>query len=204
VVTFPVGTPTAARSVNVGGAIGTTGRGTVTWPVAGAYARIRGDLTEAELVAIAARTTIVKGRPTERPPAGYRVVATGPYRPPTIHEARYSSASLAEQAVLGDGLTYTGLTSGGGFEDQLYAVHADGGGLVNGRPAVVPSVFGGNAALAWEPIPGLVAYVGYSGSPPDAKVIKALQRLAARARAVTDAGWQATNPQIIDQTNEPG
>ena len=202
-MTFPVSAPTAARSVNVGGAIGTTQRGTVTWPVAGAHARIRGDLTEAELVAIAARTTIVKGRPTERPPVGYTLVATGPYRPPSIHEARYSSASLAEQAALGDGVTYAGLTSGGGFEDQLYAVHADGGGLVSGRPAVVSSVFGGNAALAWEPTPGMVAYVGYSGSPPDAKAIEALQRLTGHARAVSDAGWQAMKPQVIE-TNEPG
>jgi hypothetical protein len=73
------------------------------------------------------------------------------------------------------------MTSGGGFEDQIYAVHTDTGGLVNGKPAVVSSVFGGNGTLAWEPTPGLVAYVGYSGAPLDDKAITALQRLAARA-----------------------
>ena len=65
-------------------------------------------------------------------------------------------------------------------------------------------MFGGNATLAWEPTPGLVAYVGYSGAPLDDKAITALQRLAARARVVTDTQWQAINPQTIDQTNDPG
>jgi hypothetical protein len=31
----------------------------ITWPVAGAYGRIRGDRSEAELIPIAARTTVV-------------------------------------------------------------------------------------------------------------------------------------------------
>jgi hypothetical protein len=138
------------------------------------------------------------------PPAGYTVVATGPYRPPTIHELRYGSAAVGQQAALGDGLTYTGVTSGGGFEDQLYAVPTDNGGLVNGEPAVVSPVFGGNATLAWEPTPGVVAYIGYSGSRLDDKAIAALQRLAGQARALTSTEWQATHPQTIDQINEPG
>jgi len=204
IVTFPVGAPTAARCVDVDGVIGKAESGMVTWPVAGAYARIRGDLGEAELIAIAARTTVVTGRPAVDPPVGYAVVSTGPYRPPTIHEARYSSAVVGATAALGDGLTYTGVTSGGGFEDQLYAVHTDNGGLVNGRPAVVSPVFGGNATLAWEPAPGVVAYVGYSGSPLDDNAIAALQRLAGQARALTGTEWQATHPQTIDQINEPG
>jgi hypothetical protein len=204
VVTFPVSAPTAARSVNVDGAIGKAEAGAVTWPVAGAYARIRGDLTETELIAIAAGTTVGNGRPAVHPPAGYTVVSTGPYRPPTIHEARYGSPSVAEQAALGDGLTYTGVASGGGFEDQLYAIRTDDGGLVNGRPAVVSPVFGGNATIAWEPSPGVVAYVGYSGAQLDGKAIAALRRLAGRARALTNTQWQALNPQTIDQTNEPG
>jgi hypothetical protein len=131
-------------------------------------------------------------------------VATGPYRPPTIHELRYGSTAVGEQAALGDGLTYTGVTSGGGFEDQLYAVPTDNGGLVNGKPAVVSPVCGGNATLAWEPTPGVVAYNGYSGSLLDAKAITALHRLAGQARALTSTEWQATHPQTIDQINEPG
>jgi hypothetical protein len=204
VVTFPVGAPRAGRKVNVGGVIGKAGTRMVIWPLAGAHARIRCDLSEAELIAIAARTTLVARRPAVDPPAGYAVVSTGPYRPPTIHEARYGSAEIGEQAALGNGLTYTGVTSGGGFEDQLYAMRTDNGGLINGRPAVVSPVFGGNATLAWEPTPGLVAYVGYSGADLDDEAIAALQRLAGHARALTSIEWQATNPQTTDQINEPG
>jgi hypothetical protein len=204
VVTFPVGRPTIGWSVGVEGVRGTAETGMVTWPVAGAYARIRGDLSEAELIAIAGHTTVMGGRPTVQPPVGYTMVATGPYRSPTIHELRYGSALVGEQAALGDGLTYTGVTSGGGFEDQLYAVHAETGGSVDGRPAVVSSVFGGNATLAWEPTPGVVAYVGYSGSLLDGNAIAALQRVAGKTRPMNDIQWQATNPQIIDQINQPG
>lgn len=204
VVTFPVGAPTVGRNVNVDGRIGKAGTRMVMWTLAGAHARIRGDLSEAELIAIAARTTVVARRPAVDPPAGYAVVSTGPYRPPTIHEARYGSAEVGEQAALGNGLTYTGVTSGGGFEDQLYAIHTNNGGLIDGRPAVVSPVFGGNATLAWEPTPGVVAYVGYSGAELDDEAIAALQRLAGHARALTSIEWQATNPQTIDQINEPG
>jgi hypothetical protein len=147
---------------------------------------------------------VFTGRPIVYPPAGYTVVSTGSYRPPTIHEVRYSSAAVGEQAALGNGLTYTGVTSGGGFEDQLYAVHADSGGLVNGRPAVLSRVLGGNATLAWEPVPGVVAYIGYSGSPLDDNAVAALRRLAGQARSLTAAEWWATNPQTVDQINEPG
>ncbi|HEX5597308.1 MAG TPA: hypothetical protein VFX61_15020 [Micromonosporaceae bacterium] len=207
VVTFPVESPTAAstaaRSVNIGEVIGKAEGRTVIWPLAGAHARIRGDLGEAELIAIAARTTVVAGRPAVQPPAGYAVAFTGPYRPPTIHQVRYATAAVGEQAALGDGLFYTGVTSGGGFEDRLYAVHTDNGGLVNGKPAVVSSVFDGNGALAWEPTPGVVAYVGYSGAELDDAAIAALQRLAGRTHVLTNAEWQATNPQTIDQIIEP-
>ncbi|RZU76578.1 hypothetical protein EV384_5243 [Micromonospora kangleipakensis] len=203
-MTFPVGAPRVGRSVDVGGVIGRAEGGTVIWPVAEAYARIRGDLSEVELIAIAARTTVVAGRPIMHQPVGYVVLSRGPYRPPTIHEIRYGSAEVGEQEALGSGLTFTGVTSGGGFEDQLYAARADDGGLVHGRPAVVSHISGGNATLAWEPAQGIVAYVGYSGSQLDKEAIAALRRLAERARALTSSEWRATNPQIIDQINEPG
>lgn len=203
-VTFPVGAPSVGHSVGVGGVIGKAEGGMVMWPVAGAYARIRGDLSEAELIAIAGRTTVVAGRPVVRQPAGYAVVSTGPYRPPTIHQIRYGSAWVGEQEALGNGLTYTGVTSGGGFEDQLYAAQTDDAGPVHGRQAVVSTVFGGNATLAWEPAPGIVAYLGYSGSQLDDEAVAALRRLAERSRALTSSEWRATNPQIIDQINEPG
>jgi hypothetical protein len=204
VVTFPVDPPAGGRPVAVDGATGSAATGFVVWPVGGAHARIRGDLDEAALVAIAAATSVVAGRPVVLPPAGYRVVTSGPYRSPSIHELRFGSARVGERDALGNGLTYTGLTSGGGFEDQLYAVHTDDGGSVDGRPAVVSPVFGGNATLAWEPAPGVVAYVGYSGSEIGPAAIAALQRLAAQTRPFTDAEWRAAGPQTVDQVNQPG
>jgi len=204
VVTFPVDAPEPGRVVRVGGEAGTAGNGMIEWPVAGAYARIRGDLPESVLLAIAARTTVTGRRPAVDPPAGYRVVSAGPYRPPAVHEIRYGSADLGEQDALGGGLTYTGVFGGGGFEDQLYAVRARDGGLVGDRPAVVSSVFGGNGTIAWEPAPGTVAIVGYSGVPMDDRAVAALRRVAARGRVLTGAQWQALGPDTIDQTNEPG
>jgi hypothetical protein len=204
VVTFPVGPPDAGRTVDVGGAAGTAGAGTIVWPVAGRYARIRGDLPEPALIAIAARTTVTGDRPRVDPPTGYRVVSAGSYRPPAVHENRYGSDDLGEQDALGAGLTYASVFTGGGFEDQLYAVRARDGGLVAGRPAVVSAVFGGNGTIAWELTPGVVALIGYSGSPMDDTAVAALQGVAERARAVTGREWQALAPQTVDQTNEPG
>ncbi|NJC72655.1 hypothetical protein HC031_23470 [Planosporangium thailandense] len=213
VVTFPVPAPVPARTVKVGTASGTApgtaAAGTVVWPVGGAYARVRGDLAEADLVAIAARTTVAAGRPVVDPPNGYVVVSTGPYRPATIHEVRYGTTALGEQEALGAGLVYTGVAGGGGFEDRLYASHADDGGLVHGglvhgAPTVVSTLLGGNATLAWEPAPGVVAYVGYSGAGPDHEAVAALARLAGRTRAITGAEWRATGPSTSDQINEPG
>jgi hypothetical protein len=205
VVTFPVAAPPApARRAEVGGTAGTAAPGMVTWPAAGRHARVRGDLSESELIAIGARTTIVAGRPAVRPPAGYAVAAAGPYRSPTIHEIRYGTAELGEQGALGNGLTYTGVARGGGFEDLLYAAHTSVGGRVGGKRAVLSSVFGGNGALAWEPAPGVLAYVGYSGASLTDEAVAALQRLAGRARAIGDGRWQASGPQTVDQSNEPG
>jgi hypothetical protein len=204
VVTFPVNAPADGRGVRVGTASGTAESGSVVWPVAGAYARVRGDLAERELIAIAAGTTVAGGRPRVSAPAGYLVVSAGPYRPPVIHEVRYGSAEVGEGGALGGGLTYTGVLSGGGFEDQLYAVQTHNGGIIGGKPAVMSPVFGGNVTLAWEPSPGLVAYVGYSGAVADDQAVAALQRLAGKTRPLTGAEWQALHPSIADQTNDPG
>ncbi|GAA3935221.1 hypothetical protein Aau02nite_23800 [Amorphoplanes auranticolor] len=206
VVTFPVAAPPAgARTVQVGGTEGKAGPGTVTWPVGGAYARVRGDLPEPALIAIAARTSVAGGRPVvPEPPAGHAVAGSGPYRPPTIHEIRYGSAELGEQAALGGGITYTGVARGGGFEDQLYAVTGTAAGQVGGRPAVVSPVMGGNGSLAWEPAPGVVAYIGYSGASLDDNAVAALLRLAQRSRPLDDGRWRATRPRAVEQSNEPG
>ncbi len=202
VVTFPVTDLPAELRGRAGRVVEP---GAVTWAVAGAYARVRGDLTEAQLTAIAAGTTIADRRPRVRPPAGLAVVSAGPYRSPAVHEIRYGTHVLGEQDALGHGLTYTGIAGGGGLEDQLYAVDTDSdGGLVGGRPAVVTAELGGNAAIAWEPAPGLVAYIGYSGAQLTDEATAALLRLAGRARLLTTEQWQGFSPVTVDQTNPPG
>jgi hypothetical protein len=204
VVTFPVAAPAGGVPVRVNGAAAWTVAGSVTWPLAKAYARVRGDLDQATLLAVAQRTTAPGGRPRVRPPAGYDVVWSGPYRATAVHEVRYGSEDAGEAAALGDGLTYTGVTSGGGgFEDQLY-LHSTAGGLVGGVPTVLSQVAGGNATLAWELQPGMVAYVGYSGAALDDEAAAALRRLAARARLLSLADWWFSNPQTAYQVNEPG
>jgi hypothetical protein len=202
VVTYPFPAPPGRDSgelVNIAGVTGVASDGAVVWPLAGGYARVRGDLSGAELVALAAGTGVVDGRPVVRPPAGLTVVAAGPYRPPVIHEIRYGSAALGEQIALGNGLVYTGVAGGGGFEDRLYALHA---GQDTRRPGVVSSVLGGNGTLAWEPAPGIVAYVGYSGAPLTPAAAAALERLARRTRLLTAAEWRAIHPQTVEGDND--
>lgn len=203
VVTFPVDEPTGGRAVQVAGAAARIDAGALTWPIAGAYARVRGDLTEAELVGIAEGTSVGGGRPVLRLPPGLSTVWTGPYRPPVVSQVRYGTTDLKEGAALGDGLTYTGAASGGGIEDQLYARHARRAGSVRGTPAVISSVYGGNATIAWETAPGTVAFVGYSGSSRPGREVPALLRLAARTRVLPHPQWTATRPTVLDQVNEP-
>ncbi|MEV0718487.1 hypothetical protein [Asanoa sp. NPDC050611] len=204
VVTFPVDAPRLGQPVAVGQVRGLIADRAVTWPVAGGHARIRGDLGQAGLLAVAARVTVVDGRPAVDPPAGLTVAADGPYRPPTVHELRYGATEVGEQAALGAGLVYTGVSGSGGFEDRLYAVDSTEGPPLRGRPTVVSTVSGGNGTLAWEPAPGVVAYVGYSGALLGADAVAALHRLAVRSRPLSDVEWRAAGPQTVDQTNEPG
>jgi hypothetical protein len=211
VVTFPVpalGTAIARiGEVDVAGARGRLIQGGVVWPVAGSYARVRGDLGRADLVAIAAGTRIAAGRPEVDPPNGLQVVATTLTVSPLITEARYMSTSQPDVGtVLGGGLTFTGVTLGGGFEDRLYAVQALGTGSVThtrigagtgggARDAVASTVVPGNGGLAWELSPGVVGYVGYSGSLLGPDAVSALVTLAQRARVLDAASWRATRPQ---------
>jgi len=205
VITFPVPGPGAGEPVVVGGAPGRLAGGTLTWPVAGGYARLRGDLSRAESMAVAAATTVTAGRPAvTRPPAGFTAVWSGPYRSPVVDEARYGSVALGVAAWLGDGLIFTDVASGGGLEDVLFTEQVTPAGQVMGRPAVLTSVFGGNGELAWEPAPGVVVYLGYSGGSLDRDAAAALHCLAARATLVGPSGWRATHPQVLDQVNSPG
>jgi hypothetical protein len=155
-------------------------------------------------MAVAAATIIVSGRPEVEPPPGLSVTATGTSRPPHIYEARYSSTETGEANELSGGLTFTGVARCGGLEDQLYATHVQTAGTVHGKPAVITSAFGGNGALAWEPTPGVVAYIGYSGAQLDEGAVAALRRLAARTRLLSPVQWQATGPTTSDQANDFG
>ena len=206
VVTYPVRTndaPNTGASIRVGSVSGISGPGFILWPLGNGQARIRGDLPQADLVHVAELTTVVAGRPQVRPPAGFRVIARAPSRLLLVHEIRYASADLGVGPALGDGLTYTGLTSGGGFEDALYAEGATPAGTVYGAAAVLSSVQGGNGTLAWEPSPGVVAYVGWSGAPVNAEIVTALRTLAEGAHILTPSQWLAAKPQLDNQENNP-
>ena len=206
VVTYPAHTKDATNNgapIRVGSATGISGRGFILWPLGNGQARIRGDLPKTDLVHIAELTTVVAGRPQVRPPEGFRVIVRASSRLPLIHEIRYDSTRLGVSSALGDGLTYTGLTSGGGFEDALYAERATPAGRVHGAPAVVSPVQGGNGTLAWEPSPGVVAYVGWSGVGMSTEAVTALRALAEGAHMLTPSQWLATKPYLDDQENNP-
>ncbi|MFJ9011659.1 hypothetical protein [Streptomyces canus] len=193
------------QPVRVGRVTGRAVEGEVTWPIAGAYARVRGDLPRSELIGIAAATTVTSaGRPEVAPPSGLSVTATGPSRPHYVREARYGSDRVGESDELSGGLTFTGVARCGGIEDRLYEGGAQASGPVHGKPAVVTTALGGNGVLAWEPRPGLVAYVGYSGAALDESAIAALHRIAEHTRLVSAEQWQDTGPQTIDQVNDFG
>lgn len=157
-----------------------------------------------ELTAIADATSVIDGRPEVSLPNSMRdlaVVAAGTTRPPIIREARYGCEDLGEGAKLGS-LCYTGLTTAPGFEDALYKRGYRPGPVVQGHPSVVSTVGGGNATLSWEPRPGVVAYVGYSGNALADEQLNALARLAARTTLLPPAEWVATQPQVSTQTND--
>ncbi|MEV0729901.1 hypothetical protein [Polymorphospora sp. NPDC050346] len=200
VVTYPVDrAPTPARTVPVGGVDADAGPGWLVWPLGDRHARIRGDLPEADLARIAAATTAAGGRPVVTAPAGFRVVHTGPYASPTVRQVRYGTVTLDEQAALGSGLVVVGLRTGGGLEDQMYVTNTVDAGLVAGRPArVFTGLLGGNAAIAWEPAPGLVGYVLYSGAKWHDAATAALRRLAERTVPLDRDAWRSTEQSALD------
>lgn len=131
-------------------------------------------------------------------------MSTGTARPHYLREVRYSSDDVGEVGELPRGLTFTGVARCGGFEDLLYAMDTQASGTVRGTPAVITSQLGGNGVLAWEPRPGPVAYVGYSGASLDRGAAAALPRLAERPRLLSPQEWQATDPATVDQLNDFG
>jgi hypothetical protein len=200
VVTFPVAAPHGGREVEVGGVAGVAGPSQVTWPIAGGHARIRGDLPEAQLIAIARTVRVRDGHPVSDPPRGFRVVVTEPYEPTAIRELRFGD--LAGAAF---GLTYTAVLAAAGFEDQLYAGAGISAGSVHGYPAMASEIGGGNGSVAWEPAPGVVAFVGYSGTVPfGPEAIARLRALAEDARYLSGEQWRDLQPFADEQDNAFG
>jgi hypothetical protein len=189
VVTFPVPKP-----VDRGGPF--------LWPLGGDFARIRGDLSFAELKAIADATVVRDGRPVVRPPKGFRVVSSARYWSTELHETRYRTMDLHEGGSLGGGLTFTGVTRGGWFEDELYLAGAEYVGSVHGKPAVASVQVGGNGGIAWEPSAGVVAFIGYSGDQFGHASIEALLRLGVRSVLVPERDWRDHDPQRVDQPHD--
>ena len=115
VVTFPVPKPRPGRPVRVGDVTALARDGEIVWPLAGSYARVRGDLPQSQLLRIAATTAVRAGRPVVRPPSGLSVVSTGSIRPHVLHEARYGSGEVGEAEELSHGLTFTDVARCGGI-----------------------------------------------------------------------------------------
>ena len=203
VVTYPVA-PLVGRPVSRGRLHGTAAYRQVVWPLAGAHARVRGDLGPEALLAIAARTSVVHGRPVVRPPRGYLVTRSLPYRPTEVHEVRYRDRGGLGAYGTRLGFVFTGVVRAGGYEDQIYVQGAEPAGLVHRWPAVVSMLMGGNATLVWSPRPGIVAYVGYSGVMYDSGANAALTCLSRRSRPLSDAEWRATTPTVVPQRNDVG
>jgi hypothetical protein len=191
VVTFPVD-PTGAGVLTTkpqGGAW-SPGAQTLAWPLAGSHAQIVGDLGQRVLGDLAARVTVVGGKPQFSPLAGYAATAVIPFDPPLVHEMRYSTDDLGEAGIRGSGLIYTGVTPGASFETSIFEAHGKPAGLVRGKPAVFSEVPSGNGALAWESAPGEVTYIGTEGIATRANSIEALRSLANNGRLLTPVQWE--------------
>jgi len=191
VVTFPIDhVVTAVPSTRLQGGMWNPGVQRLTWPLGDSYAQIVGDLGQATLENLAMRVTAEGGKPHISALDGFAVVATTPYRSPVVHEMRYGTADLGQESKLGDGLVHTGVMSGASFESLAVESHAKPAGLVRGKPSIFSEGLGGNGTLAWEPAPGEVHYIGYSGTVSSADAIEALRALADKGRPLTPAQWE--------------
>jgi len=168
----------------------------LVWPLGSRHAQIVGDFGQATLEDLAARITVDRLDPDEgdkpqfRALNGFTVAATIPYGSPVVHEMRYGARDLGQASTLGDGLVFTGVTSGASFESQAFEAGAKPAGSVRGKPAIYSNALGGNGTLAWESAPGEVHYIGYSGSASSADAIEGLRALADKGRMLTPAQWE--------------
>ena len=192
VVTFPVEDKAYGTAVTMpqGGRWVPTAQ-TLVWPLAGSHAQIVGDVGQAQLAALAARITVEHGKPYLPAFDGPVVIASIPYRSPVVHEMRYGAMDLGQASALGDGLVFTGFTSGASFESLAFESHAKPAGLVLGKPAIYSSALGGSGTLAWETATGVVTYIGYSGALSSAAAIETLRALADKGQVLTPEQWEA-------------
>lgn len=190
VVTWPLRTGTATPTGLAPQARGP--RDELVWPVAGRLARVRGDLPESTLVAIAKATSVSDGWLRVEPPKGLRAAYQGRYSPDTVHELRYPSGSVVLPAELGEAATFSGLQRGADLENALLdgAVRV---GAVHGSPAVV-YLGEDSALLAWQDGEGVTAYVGLNGlsqTASDSLVRDTLLGLAKKVRTLSAADYAA-------------
>jgi hypothetical protein len=190
VATFPVGSARTGTVVSgpPGGLWDPVLRRLV-WPLAGSHAQIIGDLGPATLANLARSIAVVGGKPHLRARGGYTAVSTIPYASTVVHEMRYVTAALGQVGTLGEGSLYTGAMSGASFESAALEAHARSAGSVRGRPAIYFEVAGRFGTLAWQPAPGQVSYIGFSGASIRPDAVEALRALANRGKALTPSQW---------------
>jgi hypothetical protein len=186
------------------GTIGASGATELSIARDGGTLRVRAvGLTPAEITGIGDATQVVDDRPEVALSSlpEFSVIASGSWTPSTVREARYGCADLGE--IDTQGLCYTGVTFSPGFEDALFEAGFQPGPLVAGRPSAVSTIGGGSGTLAWEPRPGVIAYIGYSANPlvSAQSTVDAMARLAERVRILSPDEWIATKPMNVTQTN---
>jgi len=191
VVTFPVDlTGSGVPSTKPQGGVWNPLAKKLAWPLGSSHAQIVGDLGQRVLGDLAARVTVVGGKPQFSALDGFAATAVVPYDPPVLHEMRYSTDDLGEAGIRGSGLIYTGVTPGASFETSIFEVHGKPAGFVRGKPAVFSEVPSGNGALAWESAPGEVTYIGTEGIATRANAIETLRSLANNGRLLTPRQWE--------------
>jgi hypothetical protein len=191
VVTFPVDlVGSGVPSTRPQGGVWNPGARMLVWPLGGFHAQIVGDVGQATLENLATRIAVEGGKPRFQALDGFKAEATTPYRSPVVHEMRYDTNDLGKASTLGGGLVFTGVTSEASFETLAFETHAKQAGLVRGSPAIYSEGQVGNGILAWEPAPGLVHYIGYSGAVSSADAVEALRALADKGRLLTPSQWQ--------------
>lgn len=191
VVTYPVDrTGTGLPSTRPPDGVWYPSSQKLVWPIGSSLAQIVGDVGQSTLENLATRVSVEGGKPHFKGQAGFVVSASMLFGAPVVHEMRYGAKDLGHQRVLGDGLVFTGVTSGASFESLAFESRAKASGVVRGKPAIYTEGQGGNGSLAWQEAPGLVHYIGYSGKASSAGAIEALRALASKARLLTPAQWQ--------------